>query len=181
MNDPRLALALLQAASGGVGDPSVNPYYPGAVGDPHVQPMYPGVGAPLLQQANPADRRHVQYSDAVYVSGDVTWYGTGREAIDASASGHSFTKKPQRPITPQKFFCPSTVQGLTIDQLQIGGTNIFASQDGVPIEIFSEVSTSPQINWPTIDTSVGLGLVISNLDAAAKVFQMAAYGTAIRR
>jgi hypothetical protein len=51
----------------------------------------------------------------------------------------------------------------------------------VPIELFSEVSTAPQIAWPSIDTSVGIDFSIANLSVTASSFRGAFYGTAARR
>jgi len=172
MNDSQqLASQML----GGVGDVDVRPRY---VGDPSIQPRY--VGAPVEQvQGNP--NNPVRYSDAAYIAGNVTWFGLGSTSILAGATGQVVSIKPLRPITPQKIFCPSTNQGLLISQASIGGTNIFANQAGVPIELFSEVSTAPQIDWPTIDTSVGIDFTLINPTPNAIPFTGALYGTAVRR
>lgn len=123
----------------------------------------------------------VTYSDTEYVSGDVTWFGFGITSILAGAAGQIVSIKPLRPITPQKIFAPSTNQGLLLGQASVGGTNIFANQAGVPIELFSEVSTAPQIRWPTIDTAVGIDFTLINPTAGAIPFTGAMYGTALRR
>lgn len=162
---------------GGVGDVSVAPRY---VGDPSIDPRY--VGAPVAMQAAPQQQgAPIQYSPAAYVSGEVTWFGLGITSILPGAVGQIVSVKPLRPITPQKIFCPSTNQGLLLSQASIGGTNIFANQAGVPIELFSEVSTAPQIEWPTIDTSVGIDFTLINPTLAAINFTGALYGTAVRR
>jgi hypothetical protein len=172
MNDYRnLAGQML----GGVGDVDVRPRY---VGDVSVEPRY--VGAPV-EQVPGRTGAPVQYSEAAYVAGNVTWFGLGITSILANATGQVVSVKPLRPITPQKIFCPSTNQGLLLSQASIGGTNIFANQAGVPIELFSEVSTAPQIEWPTIDTSVGIDFTLINPTAAAINFTGALYGTAVRR
>ena len=49
------------------------------------------------------------------------------------------------------------------------------------MELFSEVSTAPQIDFPTIDTAVGIDFLILNTTNAAIPFTGAIYGTAIRR
>lgn len=173
MNPASLATSML----GSVGDPSINPRY---VGDPSIHPWMPGVGAPI-SQTPPASSQPVTYSETEYVSGDVTWFGFGMTSILAGAVGQVVSIKPLRPITPQKIFCPSTNQGLLVGQASVGGTNIFANQAGVPIELFSEVSTAPQIRWPTIDTSVGIDFTLINQTGAAIPFTGAMYGTALRR
>ncbi len=124
----------------------------------------------------------ITYSETEYVSGDVTWFGFGLTPITAINNGQQVVSiKPLRPITPQKIFCPSTNQGLLLGQASVGGTNIFANQAGVPIELFSEVSTAPQIRWPTIDTAVGIDFTLINPTGAAIPFTGAMYGTALRR
>ncbi|HLO20030.1 MAG TPA: hypothetical protein VK192_06005 [Sphingomicrobium sp.] len=162
---------------GGVGDVDIRPRY---VGDVSIQPRYVGAPAEMVQSQGPLGKP-VQYSPAEYVAGNVTWFGLGRTVITAGATGQVVSIKPLRPITPQKIFCPSTNQGLLLAQASIGGTNIFANQAGVPIELFSEVSTAPQIEWPTIDTSVGIDFTLINPTLADIVFTGALYGTAVRR
>jgi hypothetical protein len=166
---------------GSVGDPNIYPRY---VGDPNIMPWQPGVGAPIqqvpVQDGSPNGA--IQYTDTQYVSGDVTWFGFGITSIAANGLNAQIVSiKPLRPITPQKIFCPSTNQGLLVSSASVGGTNIFANLAGVPIELFSEVSTAPQIRWPTIDTSVGIDFGLINPTGAAIPFTGAMYGTALRR
>lgn len=178
-NAQQLADQLLRGA-GGVGDPSVRPHYPG-VGDPSVRAHYPGMGAPV-QQVDQNTGRPVQYSQMDYVAGDVSWFGFGHTTIPSASAGTVVPLKPKRPLAPQKMFNPSNVQNLEITNANIAGTNLFASEDGVPIELFSEVSTSPQIQWPTIDTNTGIDFTVRNtITAGDKQFRGAFYCTALRR
>lgn len=166
---------MLSNSRGTVGDPNIHPSY---IGDPTIHPNY--IGAPIAEAPNPG-MGPITYSQTEYVSGDVTWFGFGITSILAGATGQVVSIKPLRPITPQKIFCPSTNQGLLLAQASVGGTNIFANQAGVPIELFSEVSTAPQIRWPTIDTAVGIDFSLINPTGAAIPFTGAMYGTALRR
>jgi hypothetical protein len=175
MNSAQLANQMLARASGSVGDPNIHPSY---IGDPNIHPNY--IGAPIQEAQNGASAP-ITYSQTEYVSGDVTWFGFGTTSILAGSAGQIVSIKPLRPITPQKIFCPSTNQGLLLGQASVGGTNIFANQAGVPIELFSEVSTAPQIRWPTIDTAVGIDFTLINNTAGAIPFTGAMYGTALRR
>jgi hypothetical protein len=175
MNAANMSAEMLKRASGSVGDPSIHPQY---IGDPSIHPQY--IGAPI-QQAAQGSMGPITYSEPEYVSGDVTWFGFGITSITANTTGQVVSIKPLRPITPQKIFAPSTNQGLLLGQASVGGTNIFANQAGVPIELFSEVSTAPQIRWPTIDTSVGIDFTLINPTGAAIPFTGAMYGTALRR
>lgn len=161
---------------GSVGDPNIHPSY---IGDPNIHAQY--IGAPIAQQAQGA-MGPITYDETAYVAGDVTWFGFGLTPITVINGGQQVVSiKPLRPITPQKIFCPSTNQGLLLGQASVGGTNIFANQAGVPIELFSEVSTAPQIRWPTIDTAVGIDFTLINPTGAAIQFTGAMYGTALRR
>lgn len=175
MNANDMAAQMLSNSRGSVGDPNVHPSY---IGDPTIHAQY--IGAPI-QQTEQSANGPITYSEAAYVAGDVTWFGFGITSVLANAVGQVISIKPLRPITPQKIFCPSTNQGLLIGQASVGGTNIFANQVGVPIELFSEVSTAPQIRWPTIDTAVGIDFTLINRTAAAIDFTGAMYGTALRR
>lgn len=168
MNPASMAASML-----GVGDPNIQPRY---VGDPNIQARY--VGAPL--QRTDALGNPIQYSDQEYLAGNVTWFGLGTAVIGAGATV-TVEKKPQRPMTPQSFRMPSTTQGLLVSQISIAGTNIFAGQEGTPQEFFSEVSTAPQLEFPTIDTSTGVQITLINPTGAAIVFSGGFYGTALRR
>lgn len=157
----------------GVGDPNI---YPRHVGDPNISPRY--VGAPL--QRVDAAGNPIQYSEQEYLAGNVTWFGLGTTKILAGLTG-IVDVKPQRPMTPQSFRMPSTTQGLLVSQISIAGTNIFAGQAGTPQEFFSEVSTAPQLEFPTIDTSTGVQITIINPTAGDLFFTGGFYGTALRR
>lgn len=170
---PDVMLFGLNAA---VGAPGVNPFYPGRVGAPHVNPRY--VGAPAVAQAS--SMAPVTYSDNAYAVGDVTWMGLGATTIVAASQGTKVTVKPPRPQTPQQIYCPSTVQGLLILSIAIQGTNIFNGEDGVPIELLSEVSQVPQLLYPTIDPSSGIVFTVANPTGGDLTFSGAIYGTQVR-
>lgn len=187
MNADQIAQSLLQgqvggfpAVGGGVGDlVNVQPLYPGQrVGGPSVNPYYVGVPAVASQQPNGAD---VQYSPPQYVAGDVTYLGFAATSIPAGSVGTPVNVSTNRPFTPQKMGCPSTVLGLLITQINISGTNLLANALGIPIELFSEVSTFPQILWPTLDTATGVQFVVANPTGGALTYSGAFYGTQVRR
>lgn len=172
----------------GVGDlVNVMPVYPGqrAVGSPNVMPMYPGmqpwVGAPA-QAVDQTTNAPVQYSQPQYFAGDVTYLGFGATVIPANTpQGIPVNVSTNRPFTPQKMGCPSTVIGLLILQVNVSGTNILANALGAPIELLSEVSTFPQVLWPSLDTATGVQFVVGNPTAAALTFSGAFYGPQVRR
>lgn len=157
-----------------VGDPNIQPRY---VGDPNIQPRY--VGAPL--QKVDVNGNPIQFSEQEFLAGNVTWFGLGATVVPAGSLGTVVDIKPQRPITPQSFRIPSTTQGMLVNQVSIAGTNIFAGQAGTPQEFFSEVSTAPQLEFPTIDTSTGVQITMSNPTGADIRFTGGFYGTALRR
>lgn len=178
MNDAEAARALL-GMGGTVGDPSIAPFYPGRVGDVSVAARY--VGLPVQYDQGPPPAPPVQLGQQQYVSAEVTWFGLGSTNIAASSSGQNVSVKPLRPFTPQRQYHPSTIQDLLVLAASIGGTNIYSNMSGVPVELFSEVSTAPQIAWPTVDTSVGIDFSVANLQAVIQPFRGALYGTAARR
>lgn len=179
MNSAQLADHML---NGSVGDlVAIQPQYPGGVGVPGINPYYPGqVGIPVAPTGQPT-QAPVQYSDPAYVAGDVTYLGFAATSVAAAAVGVTVTVSTQRPFKPQKMGCPSTTIGLLINQVNISGTNLLSNSLGIPVELFSEVSTFPQINWPTLDTATGVDFVLSNPTGAALVFSGAFYGTQLRR
>jgi hypothetical protein len=187
MNSQQIADLLLRSA-GGVGDPAVRAYYPGqpGVGDASVRAYYPGqpgMGAPVQMVDSPqAGQGAVQYSQQTYIAGDVSWFGFGHTPVLAGSVGTVINLTPKRPFAPQKLFCPSNVQNLELLAADIAGTNIFAAGLGVPIEMFSEVSTAPQLSWPTIDTNTGIDFTVANtITGGDKNFRGAFYCTALRR
>lgn len=166
---------------GHVGDlVNVMPVYPGQrVGSPNVSPYYVGAPAVAVAQQQGQD---VQYSPPQYVAGDVTYLGFGATSIAASTpNGVPINVSTNRPFTPQKMGCPSTVIGLLILQVNVSGTNILSNAQGVPIELLSEVSTFPQILWPSLDTATGVQFVVANPTGAALTFSGAFYGAQVRR
>lgn len=168
---------MLQGRVPAVGAVTVNPRF---VGDTRVYPRYPGrVGAPAEMVSAPATSP-VKYSEETYNAGDVSWFGLGATSIPALSTGTKVEVKPPRPFTPQQLYCPSTVQGLLVTSVSIQGTNIFCGEDGVPIELLSEVSNVPMIDWPTVQPSSGIVFTIANPTANPLVFSGALYGTQVR-
>jgi hypothetical protein len=174
----------LLANAGSVGAAlSVQPQMLGAtsVGAPLiVQPQM--VGAPVAyEQSTQGFARTIKASPEAYMDGGLTYLGFGSTAIAAGAVNIQVPINTQRPFTPQHLRCPSTVFGLLINAVLLEGTNLFANQAGVPIELFSEVATAQQIPWPTLDTSTGLIFQVSNPTAGSLNFQGGFYGTQVRR
>jgi hypothetical protein len=161
---------------------NVMPFYPGQrVGSPNVNPYYPGVGAPAVQVQGPAANMQIDYSQPAYMAGDVTYLGFGATNIPAGSVGTAVNVSTNRPFTPQKMGCPSTVIGLLITQVNVSGTNILANALGAPIELLSEVSTFPQVLWPSLDTATGVQFVVANPTGGDLTFSGAFYGPQVRR
>lgn len=188
MNVDELA-AHLAATAGGVGAAyNVQPQQPGvgaALNVTRMQPghaggMYgPGVGVPASPGMVQAGK--VNYDQASYDAGGLSWLGFGQTSIAAGVTNQVVPITTQRPFTPQLVYHPSTVFGLLINQVQLEGTNLFANTLGIPIELWSEVSNAPQIQWPTLDTATGINFVVSNPTGGALNFSGGFWGTQIRR
>lgn len=163
-----------QEIMGSVGSAEVMPRY---VGSADVQPRF--VGAPAV--ATMAGASPVNYSGLTYTSGELSYFGMGSINIPANSVTTTDPLLPQRPITPQRLGCPSTIQGLLINAASIGGINLFASQLGIPIEMFSEVSTFPQMDWPTLEPSTGISWTVTNPTSEDLAFKPTFYGTQVRR
>lgn len=169
---------------GQVGDlVNVTPVYPGGrVGGPAVQAYYPGgIGLPAVAEAAVNANQQVAYSPPQYVAGDVTYLGFASTTIPTGSVGTPVNVTTNRPFTPQKMGCPSTTIGLLITQINISGTNLLANSLGIPVELVSEVSTFPQILWPTLDTATGVQFVVANPTGGDLTFSGAFYGTQVRR
>jgi len=141
------------------------------------------IGAPVqyVQPQQQAGRPAIQVSPADYTDGGLTYLGFGSTNIAAGATNVNVPISTDRPFTPQHLRNPSTNFGLLINQILLEGTNLFANQAGVPIELFSEVATAQQMPWPTLDTSTGITFVLSNPSAGIIPFQGGFYGTQVRR
>jgi hypothetical protein len=170
----QLAQQLL-AGSGGVGMIDVQPQRIGA----NVYPTYVGVPAVPRDAASASPEQKIIYGRRQYTAGDVTWIGFGQTTIGAGLTVN-VTIPVVRPFNPQKLFCPSTIVGLLLLNTTFQGTGIFANAQGVPIELFSEVSTAPQILWPTIDPATGVVFSVFNPTVGALVFSGGMYGTDVR-
>jgi hypothetical protein len=167
---------------GAVGDVDVVPRYMQGgtqVGGAMVAPRYVGAPAQAVAQGQ-LQQAAVPYAPTHYTSADVSWFGFGRTVIAAGATG-TVTLRPKRPFKPQKLLLNSTVIGLLILEADIGGTNMFANDAGIPTELFSEVSTAPQLDWITVEPAVGIEFTILNPTAGPLVFSGSLYGTQVRR
>lgn len=160
---------------GSVGSADVRPRY---VGGAEVRPRY--VGAPAVAMAA-VPEAPIEYSGLQYTAGDISLFGMGATTIPANDQVTTDPLTPQRPITPQRLGLPSTVQGLLINVASIGGINLFASALGIPVEMFSEVSTFPQIMWPTVEPSTGIVWTVTNPTGSDLQFMPTFYGTQVRR
>jgi hypothetical protein len=168
---------------GNVGDlVNVMPVYPGQrqVGSPNVAPYYPGVGVPAVEQQAPQGN-DVRYSQPQYVAGDVTLLGFGTTQIPPALVPTPVNVSTNRPFTPQKMGCPSTVVGLFIQQVNVSGTNLLANALGFPVELVSEVSTFPQVLWPSLDTATGVQFIVVSNNLGNVTFSGAFYGPQVRR
>lgn len=174
MNAQELATRLLQA-QGGVGALDVQAQQIGSALNVQRQQ----IGLPAA--AGQVNAGQVQYSQAAYDQGGLSWLGFGQTVIAAGATNIVVPITTQRPFTPQLVYHPSTVIGLLINQVQLEGTNLFANVLGIPIELWSEVSNAPQIQWPTLDTSTGIQFVVSNPTGAPLNFSGGFWGTQVRR
>jgi hypothetical protein len=141
----------------------------------------PATAVPIGQ----ADVPHVEYTQTQYDIGDVTYLGFG--FFNAPATPGLLTPvstgilRPTRPFVPQKLFLPSTNFGLYLMAVNIEGTNILASSNGIAVELYSEASYFPQMDWPSIDPSTGIEFQFANPGNVALPFAPAFYGTDVRR
>lgn len=167
---------------GSVGDVDVMPHYTPTgvrIGGAMVSPRYIGAPAEAVPQSM-MSQQPVPYAPTFYASADVSWFGFGTTVVPAGATV-PVTLRPKRPFKPQKLLLPSTVIGLLITSADIGGTNMFANDAGIPTELFSEVSTAPQLDWITVEPAVGIEFTIFNPTGAPLNFSGSLYGTQVRR
>jgi hypothetical protein len=143
-----------------------------------IQPRY--VGAPV-ERVDDLEDKPVRYSPDQFVAAENTWWGLGITPIAAGAVALILPAfLPDRPIVPIRFLCPSTVVGLLVLQIRISGTDLLVGNLGTPIEFFSEVSTAPNIDWLTIQTTPGVQFTLSNPTLNPLNFVGGFYGTQLR-
>lgn len=184
----------LQAERGGVGA-SVGPF-------PFRQPrngvgasiQYVGAGA-LAEAVPEITQDVVQYGPTQFIAAEQSVYGLGLlpnestsptgAVIPNDGNIYQLTYRPNRPINPSRFVMPSTIFGGFLNQIQIGGTDIFpgGAGNGVPWEFFSEVSTAPNVRWFTINSTPGVtfSVTVPATAPAPLPFTGAFYGTALRQ
>jgi len=145
-----------------------------------------GVGRPAMPVAS-FEEQPAEYSQTEY---DSEGYGAmgldqgdgafGRNVIPAN-SQVNITVKPRRPIQIEEWRFPSTVIGLLIDDIAIGGTPVFANP-GMPIELMSEASQLVQAHdQPTVTPSTGVTFTVRNPTGADLIFEGAGFGQVLRR
>ncbi len=166
--------AALMAERGGVGNVHIR--HPRAQVGQAIAPRY--VGAPV-EQVDDLDQSPVKWSEGQPVAGENTWFGLGVTSVAAGATV-TLTFRPNRPIAVVRYLMPSTVFGLLILGFNISGTQLLPAGAGVPVEFFSEVSTAPNIDWLTIQTTPGVDIQINNPTLNPLNFSGAFYGTALR-
>jgi len=176
----------LLAAAGGVGSVAIAPQQPG-VGYPYAiapqqQGYYGGVSGPPAVQVPNLGTPPVDYSSSPYTNGGLTYLGFGLTEVAAGATV-SVHIDARRPFLPQLLYCPSTVIGLQLVDFQVEGNGLFANpaDQGIPIELVSEVSNIQQIQWMTINPDTGGTFVIRNPTANSLNFSGAFWGTNIQR
>lgn len=152
-----------------------------------IQPQY--VGAPV-QPVTQIVEQPVKIAPTEYVAADNSYFGIGFNPALTSAGGNLLaagslnqviTFLPNRPISPIRWLMPSTIFGLFLNQITIGGTPLLPTDNGIPVEFFSEVSTAPNIDWITINTTPGVQFTVSNPSAGDLLFTGAFYGTQARQ
>jgi hypothetical protein len=142
------------------------------------------VGLPARQMPQGAALSQVDYTDGIYVAGGDTYFGLGYTVVPANDSVE-VQRNPIRPFDPIEFRCISSVQGLAVVQIDIEGTLFFANKnqpgEGMPIELFSEVSLMGGVNWATIQTDTGVSITVRNDTANPLVFAGGFRGIQLRR
>ncbi len=145
-------------------------------------------GAPV-EMVQSFDEQPVQISPEKFVAADRSYFGIGYNPALTTAGGNlvaagadrtKINFLPERPIEPMRWIMPSTITGLFINQIKINGTDLLPSDLGVPCELFSEVSTAPDIDWITINTTPGVQFYVSNPTGEALLFTGAFAGTQAR-
>lgn len=160
----------------GLGGPTVQPY---RVGGPQIQPYgryAPAMGAPAM--AGQVAQQPVIYGPQQYQSGGNNYMGLGITPVGAGVRD-TYTFKPIRSFQANEMRFPSTVVDLMVEQFTIQGVSFFASApgQGVPIELFSEVSRMLGFDAVTIQPETGCSFTIFNPTAGTLNFKGALWGT----
>lgn len=138
-----------------------------------------GVGRPAVAvdrvEEEPAEYGPTEYDGENY----------GPMGLDITSIAPNTTQtvgpiRPNRPIQIEEWRFPSTNIGLLVDEINIGGTPMFA-RGGVPIELYSEASEIAQGNNPTVTPDTGVTFTVTNPTGAAIDFSGAGWGQVLRR
>jgi hypothetical protein len=165
------------AAKLGLAGTRVAPY---RVGGTSIRPYR--VGAPVVDMGQGLGVQPVEYGAQQFSAGGNSYFGLGTTVVAAGAVGQSIQRNPIRPFEPLELRCPSTVIGLLIDQIVIQGIQFFANRagQGVPIELFSEVSRLLGFEMATIQPDTGIEFIVSNPTGAPLNFSGGLRGTQVR-
>jgi hypothetical protein len=169
----------LMGAHGGVGTVAIAAQQ---VGQPIA--LYPQqVGTLPAQAVQNFGQRPIEYTQAPYEQGGLTYLGFGTKIIPAGATGFQVHIDTRRPFLPQQYWMPSTTFGLQIVDFVVEGKGAFANPagQGVPNELISEVSNMPQIQWMTLNPDTGGDFFIDNPTAGPLAFSGAFWGVNVTR
>lgn len=111
------------------------PPAPPAKGPPSVGPYY--VGKPGA----------VEYNPQKYEAGEFTYWGFGSQQLEWEEE-RAIEVAPVVRFKPIQLFC--AVSDVDVTAIEIEGVNMLAPGAAIPVELFSEVSTFPQILWPEL-------------------------------
>lgn len=134
----------------------------------------------LLEEAKaPRDQARLT-APAVIV--EQTWFGLGVHFF-AWEEQRKVTFTPMREFDPRGLIVPSTVSGYTVVSAHAAGVDMLPSAGGIPCELFSEVSTAPQIIWPALGPEKPLTMVLRApaCPKAPNPFLGAMYGVALEK
>lgn len=137
------------------------------------------VGA-RAERVDSLDEPPVEYTGTEYIAGENTFFAIPPTTVAANSTIDIGPINPDRPIEVQRFIVPSTLIDLRINQFTISGTPLLPSTNGVNVVLFSEVSTAPNIDWLTIQTSPGVTIRVTNPTGNPLTFEGAFYGTQLR-
>lgn len=172
----------LMRSAGGVGSIAIQRQQPfGSVGQVAIYPQQ--VGSLPAQAVPNLGQAAVNYTQAAYNSGGLTYCGFGRTLVPAGATGQRIHLNVRRPFLPQQLWMPSTIYGIKIVDFIVEGNGLFANPggQGVPNELFSEVSNMNQIEWLTLNPDTGGDFLVDNPTLGDLWFEGGFWGTNVIR
>lgn len=122
-----------------------------------------------------------KYLEGKYVAQDRIDIALGNKVTLAIGATVTYTVTVSTPFKPEELVIPSWLApNVSVMAIDIGPNRYIDGNNGVPGDIYSEVSNTRKVSWGTVQTGVPIQIQLRNDSAAAVTATMAIRGLRLR-